>query len=130
MLNITKDKVGEETKDRNVSTSIFSSSKMGKRKVLDQKQLKELVLPGMGEQFGRVIKRLGSELMQVKCADGKVRIGRIRGKLKQRLWIKDRDLVLIAPWEFKADQRCDILWRFTVGQVEWLIANGHLARDL
>ena len=103
---------------------------MGKRKVINQAQFKELLLPGTGEQFGRVIKRLGSELMQVKCADGKVRIGRIRGKLRQRIWVKDRDLVLIAPWEFKIDQKCDILWRYTIGQIELLIANGHHAEDL
>jgi translation initiation factor 1A len=101
---------------------------LGKRKVLSEEQLKELVLPGDGEQFGRVIKRLGSELMQVRCADGKIRLGRIRGKLKKRVWVRDNDLVLVAPWEFKTDQRCDILWRYTLGQVEWLIENDHLVK--
>ena len=47
---------------------------MGKRKVLNEKALKDVVLPQEGEMFGRVIKHLGSELIQIKCADDKIRI--------------------------------------------------------
>ena len=103
---------------------------MGKRKVLNEKALKDVVLPQEGEMFGRVIKHLGSELIQIKCADDKIRIGRIRGRLKRRVWIRDNYLVIIAPWDFKADTKGDILWRFTVGQVEWLREKGHLPKDL
>ena len=103
---------------------------MGKRKVLSEQELKELVLPSEGELLGRVVKRLGSELMQVKCADGKIRLGRIRGKLKRRIWVRDNNVVLIAPWDFKKDERGDILWRYTLGQVEFLMANGHIPKDL
>ena len=103
---------------------------MVKRKVMSPGELKELILPEDGEQLGRVIKRFGSELMQVRCADGKVRIGRIRGKLKRRIWIRDNDVVLIAPWEFKTDERCDILWRYTLDQVEWFRSNNHIRADL
>ena len=45
---------------------------MGKRKVLNEKALKVVVLPQEGEMFGRVIKHLGSELIQIKCADDKI----------------------------------------------------------
>lgn len=103
---------------------------MGKRKVLSEKALKDVQLPQEGEMFGRVIKHLGSELIQIKCADDKIRIGRIRGRLKRRVWIRDNDIVLIAPWDFKYDERGDILWRFTIGQVEWLREKGHLSKDL
>ena len=67
---------------------------------------------------------------RIKCADDKIRIGRIRGKLKRRVWIRDNDVVIIAPWEFKTEERGDILWRYTVGQVEWLQSQGHLPKDL
>ena len=103
---------------------------MGKRKVLNEKSLKDIVLPQEGEMFGRVLKHLGSELIQIKCADDKIRIGRIRGKLKRRVWIRDNDVVIIAPWDFKFDERGDILWRYTIGQVEWLQSKGHLPKDL
>ncbi len=102
---------------------------MGKRKVLSEAELKELVLPAEGEILGRVIKLLGSDHILVKCVDGKNRIARIRGKLKRKIWVRDNDVVLLAPWEFKSDERADIVWRYTLAQVDWLKANGYLPQD-
>jgi initiation factor 1A len=65
---------------------------MGKRKVLNESQLKEIKLPEEGELLGRVIKLLGSDQVLVKCTDGITRRGRIRGKLKRRIWIRDNDI--------------------------------------
>lgn len=44
---------------------------MGKRKVLSEAFLKELILPSKGEMFGRVVKLVGSDHIMVRCADGK-----------------------------------------------------------
>ncbi|MCD6511641.1 MAG: translation initiation factor eIF-1A [Thaumarchaeota archaeon] len=103
---------------------------MGKRKVLSEEELRELVLPAEGELLGRVIKLLGSDHVLVKCTDGKTRLCRIRGKLKRRIWVREGDVVLIAPWDFKPDQRADILWRYKIAQVDWLKDNGYLPKDL
>ena len=65
----------------------------------------------------------------VKCADGVTRRGRIRGKLKRRVWIRDNDIVIIAPWEFGEGQRGDILWRYTLPQTDWLKTNNHIPKD-
>ena len=51
---------------------------MGKRKVLNESELKEMKIPEEGEILGRVIKLLGSDHVLVKCADDKTRMGRIR----------------------------------------------------
>jgi len=102
---------------------------MGKRKVLNESELKEIRLPMEGELLGRVMKLLGSDQVLVKCTDDITRRGRIRGKLKRRIWIRDNDIVIIAPWDFKPTERGDIIWRFTLGQVEWLRNNGHLQKD-
>ncbi len=102
---------------------------MGKRKVLSEEELKELRLPEEGEMLGRVMKLLGSDHILVHCTDGKTRLGRIRGKLKRRIWIREGDIVLIAPWDFK-DDRCDILWRYTIAQVDWLKENEYLPKEL
>ena len=79
--------------------------------------------------FGRVIKLLGGENLLVKCADGVTWRGRIRGKLKRRVWIRDNDIVIIAPWEFGEGARGDILWRYTLPQTDWLKANDHIPKD-
>ena len=102
---------------------------MGKRKVLNESALKEIRLPEEGELLGRVIKLLGSDQVLVKCTDGITRRGRIRGKLKRRIWIRDNDIVIIAPWDFKKDERGDIVWRFTLPQVDWLMIRQSSERD-
>ena len=79
---------------------------MGKRKVLNESALKELQLPQEGEMFGRVIKLLGGENLLVKCADGVTRRGRIRGKLKRRVWIRDND----RSEERRVGKECRTRW--------------------
>ena len=102
---------------------------MGKRQVKNESDLKEMRLPEEGELFGRVLKMLGGENVMVKCTDGVTRRGRIRGKLKRRVWIRDNDIVIIAPWDFKENERGDIVWRFTLPQVEHLKDNNHIPKD-
>jgi translation initiation factor 1A len=76
--------------------------------------------------LGRVIKLVGGDNIIVKCTDGKVRICRIRGKIKRRMWIRDNDLVLVSPWEFQSD-RADIIWRYIAAHVDKLEQDGYLA---
>ncbi|MFB5597426.1 MAG: translation initiation factor eIF-1A [Nitrosopumilaceae archaeon] len=102
---------------------------MGKRQVKNESQLKELKIPEEGEMFGRVIKMMGGENVLVKCTDGTTRRGRIRGKLKRRVWIRDNDIVIIAPWGFGDEDRGDILWRYTLPQVDWLKQNEKIPID-
>ena len=102
---------------------------MGKRQVKSESALKEIRLPEEGELFGRVLKMLGGENVLIKCDDNVTRRGRIRGKLKRRVWIRDNDIVIIAPWDFKEAERGDIVWRFTLPQVEWLKENNHIPKD-
>ncbi len=103
---------------------------MGKRQVKSESELKKIRLPEEGELFGRVLKILGGDQLMVKCIDGITRRGRIRGKLRRRIWIRENDIVIIAPWDFKPTERGDILWRFTLPQVDWLKQNDHIPKDL
>ena len=98
---------------------------MGKRKVLSEANLKELVKPEQGELLGRVLKLTGGDLVIVKCSDGQTRVCRIRGKLKRRMWIRENDIVLVAPWDFD-NRKADILWRYIRAHADWLEANGYL----
>jgi len=98
---------------------------LGKRKVLNEAALKELVMPQEGEMFGRVIKLVGGDNVIVKCNDGKVRTCRIRGKIKRRMWIRENDLVLLAPWDFQSD-KADIIWRYIAAHADKLEQEGNL----
>lgn len=102
---------------------------MGKRKVLNEANLKNMVTPSEGELLGRVTKLSGGDLLIVNCIDGKIRICRIRGKMKRRMWVRENDIVLVAPWDFD-DHRADVLWRYRGADVEWLTMNGYLPSNL
>lgn len=84
-----------------------------------------MVMPNQVQLFGRVIKLVGGDNIIVKCTDGKVRTCRIRGKIKRRMWIRDNDLVLVAPWDFQSD-RADIIWRYISAHAEKMKADGLL----
>jgi len=87
-------------------------------------------LPKGNEMFGIVEQRLGYNKMYVRCQDNRIRIGRIPGKYARKLWVREGDLVLIQPWPIQGDKKCDIVYRYTAAQKEWLIANNILPEDL
>lgn len=106
---------------------LFASEEieLGKRKVLNEAHLKELVLPQQGEILGRVVKISGGNQVIVACVDGQTRLCRIRGKMKRRMWIRERDIVLVSPWDFD-NKRADIIWRYIKDHADWLENNGYM----
>jgi len=68
---------------------------------------------------------LGFDRARVFCSDGKVRLCRIPGKFKKRMWMRVGDVVLVAPWDFQPD-RGDILYRYTSTELQRLERRGLL----
>jgi translation initiation factor 1A (aeIF-1A) len=56
------------------------------------------------------------------CADGKTRTGRIPGKIRKRMWMREGDLVIVKPWSFQ-DERADVNFRYTKTQATYLSRN-------
>jgi len=83
-------------------------------------------MPREGEVLGIAVQLLGYDRVRVKCADGKARLCRIRGTMKKRVWIREGDVVLVAPWDFQTDKRGDIIWRYSQGEAGWLERRGLL----
>ncbi|MHC1626714.1 MAG: translation initiation factor eIF-1A [Methanoculleaceae archaeon] len=77
------------------------------------------------EMFGRAESMLGANHVRVRCFDGVTRTGRIKGKIKKRVWIREGDLLIIVPWSVQ-DDKCDIFYRYVRPQVEWLDRHGYL----
>jgi translation initiation factor 1A len=42
------------------------------------------------------------------------------------MWIRDNDLVLVAPWDFQSD-KADIVWRYIAAHADKLAQEGYLA---
>jgi translation initiation factor 1A len=99
---------------------------LGKKRVKSEEELKNMVLPVANDVLGIATKLLGFDRVLVKCQDGNERLCRIRGKMKRRVWIRERDVVLVSPWDFQSDKRGDIIWRYRRGQADWLRKNGYL----
>jgi len=78
-----------------------------------------------GEMFARVVDIYGQERVGVFCEDGKHRMGRIRGKIKKRVWIRKGDLVIVNPWDFETQvegkkEKCEVFWRYLRREISWL----------
>ncbi|UCE96904.1 MAG: translation initiation factor eIF-1A [Candidatus Bathyarchaeota archaeon] len=99
---------------------------MGKKKVLSEEALSNVVMPAPGDVLGIAVKLLGFDRVSVKCQDGYERLCRIRGKMKRRVWIRQGDVVLVSPWDFQRDKRGDVIWRYTRAQAEMLRRKGML----
>jgi len=99
---------------------------MGKKKVLSEKNLRQMLYPSENDVLGIVQKLLGFDRVLVKCQDGFVRTCRIRGKMKRRTWIREGDIVLVSPWDFQSEERGEIFHRYTQSQVDDLRRKGIL----
>jgi translation initiation factor 1A len=82
-----------------------------------------------GEILGIADQLLGASRIRVMCADGKSRVGRIPGKIRKRMWIREGDLVIVKPWEFQ-DEKADILYRYTKTQANYLSKKRMIPKNL
>jgi translation initiation factor 1A len=89
-------------------------------------EIQELKIPAQDEHIGRVIKVAGTTKFMVKCDDDKERLCTIPGRLRRRFWIKTNDIVIVKPWVVQSDERGDIVWRYSVLDMNRLKEKGAL----
>lgn len=96
--------------------------------ILDEsgEEIVRVRLPKKGELIGIVQQRLGYCKMYVRCSDGNIRVCRIPGKYKRRLWVRETDVVIVKPWETQSDKKGDVIYKYRKAQVSWLKKNGHM----
>jgi len=82
-------------------------------------------VPRNNEVLGFIEQRLGGSRMRVRCLDGKIRICRVPGRLKRKLWIREGDLLLVEPWEYD-NEKGDIIFKYQPNQIDWLKRKGYL----
>lgn len=95
-----------------------------------QQEIARIRMPRDNEMFALVTSLSGAGKIVVDCEDGKTRVGRIIGKIKKRVWIRLGDLVLVRPWEIQADERCDVFWKYTRTQANYLKKTGKTKLEL
>ena len=72
-----------------------------------------------GEVFGIASQLLGAARIRVMCEDSVSRMGRITGKMKKKMWIREGDLLIVRPWGFQ-EGKADILFRYSRTQSQYL----------
>ena len=82
-----------------------------------------------GEIFGIADQLLGASRIKVMCEDGRSRMGRIPGKIKKRMWIREGDLLIIVPWDFQ-DEKANILYRYTRTQATALSRKNLIPKEV
>ena len=90
----------------------------------EEEEIRRVKLPRGKQTIGIVEQRLGGARMRVQCMDGKIRICRVPGRHKRRLWIREKDTVLLEPWEFGGDEKADIIFKYRISQVNHLKKRG------
>lgn len=91
-----------------------------------EEQIRRIRLPRGKQVLGIVERRVGGSRMIIRCLDGKTRNCRIPGRLKRRLWVREGNVVIVEPWEFAADEKGDVVLKYTKTQVFWLKNKGYL----
>jgi translation initiation factor 1A len=72
-----------------------------------------------GEIFAVANQSLGAARIRVMCEDQVSRMGRITGKMKKKMWIREGDLLIVRPWGFQ-EGKADILFRYNRTQATYL----------
>jgi translation initiation factor 1A len=82
-----------------------------------------------GEVFGIASQLLGAARIRVMCEDNVSRMGRITGKMKKKMWIREGDLLILRPWGFQ-EGKADILFRYSRTQSQYLARKNLLPQSV
>jgi translation initiation factor 1A len=94
----------------------------------EQIELSRIRIPKQGEVLGIVEMMLGGDKLRVQCDDGNVRICRIPGRMRKRVWIRLNDLILVQPWSAQTNERGDVTFKYTSTQANWLKRRGFIKK--
>ena len=128
------EKVEEIKKDTNKKTVIPKKNKGKKSKKNqpppDEANLRvKLPYRPKGEIFAVAETFQGGSRLQLICEDGERRMGRIPGKLRRRMWVRENDLLIVVPWSFQ-DSKADVKFRYTPTQTANLKRRGKIPEIL
>lgn len=103
---------------------------MGKKRepemTQEQAEIARIRQPRKDEVLCVIETMLGSDRIRAKCSDGNVRVCRIPGRLRKRVWMRTGDLILVKPWVVQSNERADVIYRYTPTQANWLKRKGYV----
>jgi len=134
--SVTNDKeetetVADSTVDKEKKTETKKKKNKNKKNTPEPIENIRVTLPykPKGEMFAVAETFQGGSRLQLICDDGKRRMGRIPGKLRRRMWIRENDLLIVVPWSFQ-DSKADVKFRYTPTQTSNLKRKGKIPEIL
>ncbi len=87
-------------------------------------------LPTRNEQFAVVMEMSGGSRMKALCEDGKMRMIRIGGRFKKRMWVREKDLIIIKPWVVQSDTKADLVYRYLPTERKWILNRDIIPKEI
>ena len=123
--------VASSTVDEEKKTETKNKKNKNKKNTQEPTENIRVTLPykPKGEMFAVAETFQGGSRLQLICEDGKRRMGRIPGKLRRRMWVRENDLLIVVPWSFQ-DSKADVKFRYTPTQTSNLKRKGKIPEIL
>lgn len=77
------------------------------KKNTGMRDTKSILMKEDDQEYGQVTSVLGNCRFRLLCADGKERLGIVRGKMRKRQWVRQGSFVIVGIREYE-DGKCDI----------------------
>ena len=77
-----------------------------------------------GEMFAVVTEFVGGSRMKAFCEDDCIRMIRIPGKFKKKMWCRVNDIIIIKAWPIQGDIKGDLVYRYRPPEREVLKRKG------
>lgn len=88
-------------------------------------QKRELILKDEGQEYAQITKMLGNGRVEATCFDDVKRIAHIRGKLRNKVWMAQGDIILVSLRDFQ-DEQCDVVHKYNSDEARALKSQGEL----
>lgn len=96
--------------------------KRGKKQGYETKVLR---LKEEGQEYAQITASKGNCRFDIKCFDGKDRMGILCGGMRKKVFVNAKDIVLVSIREFQ-DDKCDIIDKYDDTQVHQLKSGKHI----
>ena len=98
--------------------------KRGKKTVDDSSVRKNVELAEAGQEYAKVLSRLGGARLQVECTDGKQRQAIIPGKFRKKIWMNPGDVILVSVDATGNDDVCAVDKKYNQKEIVTLRQKG------
>jgi len=103
---------------------------MKKKTTQSEHTIRKARLPTKNELFAVVREMSGGSRMVAMCEDGKMRMIRIGGRFKKRMWCRENDLILVRPWVVQSDAKADLVYRYLPTERKWILSRDIIPKEL